>query len=64
MDKKNQEIRMALKKSGVYQWELADKCNLSPNYFVTKLRKELPEEEKLKLLSLISEIAEEKGETK
>lgn len=56
----NQDIRDALYKSGVKQWELADKAGLSPNYFVIKLRHELPSEEKFKLFTLIQEIVDER----
>ena len=66
MERANADIRAAMKKSQVRQWELADKVGLTPNYFVIKLRHELPEDEKLKLFAMIQEIAEvkkvEKGE--
>ncbi len=61
MDRANQDIRDALKKSNVKQWELAERFGLSANYFVMKLRKELPESEKIKMFSLIQKISEEKG---
>lgn len=59
---KNQDIRDTLSKCGVKHWELAERYGVSASWLSVRLRKELPEEEKLKLLSLISEIAEEKGE--
>ena len=60
MERANNDVKEALKKSGVRQWELAIKCGYSASHFVTKLRQELPEDEKLKMFSLIEEIAEEK----
>ena len=60
MKKANQDIRMMLEKSGVRQWELADAAGFSANYFVMKLRKELPESEKLRMYALIQQIADRK----
>lgn len=57
---KNQDIRMALQKSKVKYWELAERYGISQSTLSVKLRKELPEDEKLKLFSLIQEIAKEK----
>ena len=60
MEKANKDIREALQKSGVKQWELAEKVGLSPNYFVTKLRRELSGEEKCRMFNFIAEILEER----
>ena len=57
---KNKEIRETLEKCNVRYWELAEKYGISPSSLSVKLRVELPESEKLKMLSLICEIAEEK----
>ena len=61
MEKANKDIREVLQKSGVKQWELAEKVGLSPNYFVTKLRRELSSEEKYRMFTLIQEIVDERG---
>ena len=58
---KNLDIRNTLAKSGVKYWELAERCGISQSCLSVRLRKELPESEKLRLFSLIQEISEEKG---
>lgn len=55
----NNDIRTALEKSGVKQWELAEKLGYNDSWFCVKMRKELTEREKLKCFSCIQEIAEE-----
>ncbi|SCW28178.1 hypothetical protein SAMN05660484_00223 [Eubacterium ruminantium] len=64
MVKANQDIKEALKKSRVKQWELADKVGLNSFYFSAKLRHELSNEEKYKLFMLIGEIVDERKEVK
>lgn len=59
MKKANSIIREALERCNVKQWELADKFGVSPNYFVVKMRHDFSEEDTMKALSYISEIAEE-----
>ena len=56
MKRPNEDIRRAMGAKGIKQWELAEEmkileCNLS-----RKLRKELPESEKEKLLKIIEEM--------
>ena len=58
----NQDIREALVKSGVKHWELAERYGVSASWLSVRLRKELPEDEKLKMFSYIQEIAKAKGE--
>ena len=60
MEIANQDIREALKKSGVKQWELADKCIITNTRLCEKLRHELSSDVKLKLFALIQEIVDEK----
>ena len=62
MEKANKDIREALKKSGVKQWELADKYDMDNTRFCVKLRHELSSDEKLKLFTLIQEIADSRKE--
>ena len=52
---KNHEIREALKASGMKQWELAEQLNVSEFTFSRKLRTELPEDEKQKILEIIND---------
>ena len=60
MNKANLDIRTALQKSGVKQWELAEKYGKSETGFCAMLRHELSGEEKFKLFSLIEEIIDER----
>ena len=60
MEKANNDIREALKKSGVKQWELADKLGVANTRLCEKLRHELSGEEKCRIFNLIVEILEER----
>lgn len=62
MTKANEDIRKAVKESNVTLWELSDKVGLSYNYFLMKLRHELPSQEKLKLYDCIQQIIDERKE--
>ncbi|WP_273477108.1 hypothetical protein [Faecalicoccus acidiformans] len=59
-EKRNLKIREKAKETKVYLWEVADKLGISECHFVRKLRYELPEEEKEKILSIIDEIVRER----
>ena len=50
---KNEMIRKALKDSGMKQWELAEMLGISEFTLSRKLRNELPQEEKERILNLI-----------
>lgn len=56
----NQEIRAAAKNAGVRLWEVAAAYGLSDGNFSRKLRRELPEGEKEKVLAIIDRLAQEK----
>ena len=60
----NQEIRKVAKAKGVLLCEIAEALGIQDSGFSRKLRRELPEKEKTKILALIDEIAEsrKKGE--
>ena len=49
----NKEIREAMKQAGVAQWELGDLLGCSENTVYRKLRKELPEDMKQRILDMI-----------
>lgn len=49
----NVEIRVEMTKKGLKQWELAQLLGISESTFCRKLRKEIPEDEKQKILELI-----------
>ena len=53
----NVDIREAAKKAGVYLWQVADAYGVNDGNFSRKLRKELPQEEKDKILQIIDQLA-------
>lgn len=55
----NQEIKMAAVKAGVKLWQIADAIGLSDSNFSRKLRHELPEDDKQRILSVIAELQRE-----
>ena len=50
---KNETIRKVLRDSGMKQWELAELLGISEFTLSRKLRNELPQEEKERILNLI-----------
>lgn len=60
---RNVEIRSAYMSAGVKQWQLAETLGISETHFSRKLRKELPQEEKEKILEVIDQMAQKKQET-
>ena len=58
----NMEIRNAAKKAGIRLWEVAAACGVNDGNFSRKLRQELPQEEKEKILAIIDRLAQEKQE--
>ena len=61
---RNIEIKNKLKESKIFQWELAERMEISEMTLVRKLRKELPNDEKQKIFSIIKELATEKNNKK
>lgn len=59
---KNKEIRDAAKEAGICLWQVADKLGINDGNFSRKLRRELPAEERKKVLSIIHELSLEKQE--
>lgn len=57
----NMELRTAAKTAGVKLWEVAEAIGISDGMFSRKLRRELPEAERKKLLNVIQHIAKQKG---
>lgn len=57
--KANQEIRETAKRNGVKLWQIADKLGINDGNFSRKLRFELNEDEKNRILSIITELAKE-----
>lgn len=50
----NVDIKVALKKANMKQWELAELLEMSEFTLSRKMRRELPESEKIKIMDLIS----------
>lgn len=55
---KNLDIREDAKKANVKLWQIADKLNISDNWFSRLLRHELPDEKKEEIRSAIRELKE------
>lgn len=55
----NNEIRCAAGGHGIRLWQVADAIGMNESAFSRKLRKELPQEEKEKILAVIEEMARE-----
>lgn len=55
----NFDVRFAASKAGVKLWQIADALGMADSNFSRKLRKELPDNEKAKILEIIRRIAEE-----
>lgn len=52
----NAEIRNEAKKAGVYLWQIAERIGLSDGNFSRKLRRELPADERERILEIIREL--------
>ncbi len=57
----NQDIRCAAGGAGVKLWQIADALGISDGGLSRKLRKELSEEKKGEILSIIEKISQNKG---
>lgn len=49
----NTDIRQAIKEAGLFYWQVADLLNIGEYTFSRKLRKELPDEEKQRIIKAI-----------
>lgn len=58
----NRDIREAAKKAGVFLWQVAERVGVNDGNFSRKLRRELPPQERDKILSIIDELAAERAE--
>ena len=56
----NKDIRSAAKAAGVLHWEIAEKLGIQDSAFSRKLRRELPPEERDKILDAIKDLAAER----
>lgn len=53
----NMDIRIAAKSAGIPLWKVAESLHVSESYFYRRIRKPLPEDEKVKILSLIQDLS-------
>ena len=58
----NMEVRKAAKEAGVCLWQVAEKLGINDGNFSRKLRRELPAEDREKVLNIIRELSQEKQE--
>lgn len=56
----NKDIRTAAKEAGVFLWQVAAMYGISDGNFSRKLRRELPMEEKKRILGIIETLAQER----
>ena len=57
----NQDIRRAAAGAGVKLWQIADTLGIADCSLSRKLRKELPQEEKERIFSIIQKLSQEVG---
>ncbi len=55
----NQDIRRAAAGAGVKLWQVAEALGIADCSFSRKLRKELPQDQKAKILDIIQQLAKE-----
>lgn len=58
----NKDIRDAAKEAGIRLWQIAASYGVNDGNFSRKLRKELPREEKEKILGIIAQLSKENRE--
>jgi len=52
----NEDLRKLAKDSGVYLWRIAERYGIADTNFSKKLRHELPEKEKAKIIRIIEDL--------
>lgn len=60
MTNANADIKAKARKKGVFYYEIAERLQMVDSALSRKLRRELPADEKQRIISLIDEIAAEK----
>lgn len=53
----NKELRMMVERHRIHWWEVAQELNCAPETLSRRLRRELPEAEKLRVLAAIEKLA-------
>lgn len=59
--KANINIRDKSRNNGVRLWQIADALGIQESLFSKKLRKELPEDERERILNIIDDLAKEES---
>lgn len=54
----NKDVREEIKKSKLFQWQVAEAIGINESAFSRKLRYELPKEEKQEIFSVIQKLKE------
>ena len=57
----NQDIKRTAAGAGVKLWQIAEALGIADCSFSRKLRRELPQEEKDRIISIIRELSQEAG---
>lgn len=57
MTRRNQDVREAAKKAGVYLWQIAEEMGIADNTFTRRLRKELSPGEKDRIFAIIKRLS-------
>lgn len=57
----NTEVRAAAKSAGVTQWRIAEAMQIGETTLCRRMRTELPETEKRKILKIIEKLSKEVG---
>lgn len=55
----NKEIREAAKQAGVCLWQIAERLGVNDGNFSRKLRRELSENDRTRVMEIIAELAKE-----
>ena len=58
----NEDIRSYAKQNSVYLWQIADSLGICNDTFIRKLRHELNDPEKMKVIEIINKLSEKKGD--
>lgn len=58
----NVDIRAAVKAAGLFLWQVAERYGITDSNFSRKLRKELPPQERERVMEIIEQLANEKQE--
>ena len=60
----NADLRYAAKENGIRLWQVADVAGISETTMTRRLRRELPEAEKQKLLNIIERLSASRAESR